>query len=81
MTIQQCLTDYLAKRGLWPNEAAEVVKALAASSPAMAGRWEEEVSGYPESLMGVLVLSLRQCALDWIDANEPKHFARAAFTG
>jgi hypothetical protein len=79
MTIREYLTSYLTNRWLWPNEAKAVVEIVEKDTPAMSGRWEEESSDYLFSLMSVLLVSVRQAALSWIDANKPKHFARAVF--
>lgn len=79
MTITEHLTGYLTKRGLWPHEATAVMDNLKAGTPAMEGRWDEDAEGYPDSLFAVLVMSVDQAALEWIDANKPKHFARPMF--
>lgn len=82
MTIEQCLTQYLDDRGLWPNETKAVMAEFRASDPAkpMTGRWNDQVDEYPSDLRAILAVSLNHTAVEWIDKHAPKHWARVMFT-
>ncbi len=81
MTIRQKLEDYLYQRGMFPNQAKAVVDALISNSDkSMEGRWDDEVEGYPPSLLAVLGMGLQHEALRWIDANCPQAWYRSLFT-
>ena len=79
MTIRQMLEDKLVNHGLWPDEAKKVMEAVAAhpASESMQGRWDSESDGYPAQLIPVLWIGVKTRAVEWIDVNKPKHFARA----
>lgn len=65
----------LVGNGLFEREADAVMEALiAGSSPAI--RWQDDVSGYPPSVIAVLWISARRKAVEYIDANCPRHWAR-----
>ncbi len=79
MTIQETLRKHLVDRGLRPLDALAIVNlyGLSNACPAdMANRFGDHTEGYPPQLMAALVFGVRQVALDWIDSNKPKHFAR-----
>ncbi len=81
MTIAQAILKHLEDNGLWGDEPAKVLAAMKASpaNEAMQGRWDDDVAGYPAPLMAVLIMGANRAAVEWIDANKPKHFARAMF--
>jgi hypothetical protein len=76
MTIQKKLGDKLIDHGLWPDEAFMVIEAMKASGDSMRGRWEEDVTAYPETMIDVLWLTAKAEAVKWIEANKPGHFAK-----
>lgn len=81
MTFTQYLTDHLTNHGLWPNEAGAVIDQWLETPPGepMQGRMSDHTQGYPDAMMAVLMLSINSAAVQWIDANKPKHFARPMF--
>ncbi len=81
MTIRgKCWKGMCVDRGLWPDEAAAVVEEQRKASDAdMQRRWNDPVSDYPTTMMAVLFLATSDYAVKWIDANEPRHFARGNF--
>lgn len=42
--------------------------------------WQDETESHPPELLAVLMLSVKQHAVVWIDANKPKHWARSMLT-
>lgn len=83
MTIRETLHKYLTDRGLWPQEADAVIDAYRdhdTTPDDMTRRMNDDTEGYPPQMMPVLIMCVKAEAVRWIDANKPKHFARAAFT-
>lgn len=82
MTIRAKLESLLVSHGLWPDEAAAVVKEMEVSetSQPMRDRWDEHESYYPKTLIAVLWAAAKDHAVKWIDTNKPQHFARGILT-
>jgi len=82
-TIRKYLEAKLFSNGLWEDQASAVVTAYENSSggQAMKGRMDDDISGYPSSMMIFLWIMVEAKAVEWIDANCPKHWARSMFTG
>jgi hypothetical protein len=77
-TIKRTLIEKLQENGLWLQEAEEVM-AMVEADPAnkdMQGRWDESPEDYPPSIMVLAWMSARDKALEWIERNKPKHFAK-----
>ncbi len=83
MTIQERILELLQEHGMWPDQAAEVVEMVKAdkANEAMAGRWDDSAEGYSISLIAALWFSIKDTALQYIDANCPKAWFRPMFTG
>lgn len=81
MTINEYLTEYLTGRGLWPAEAEAVISQWLETpgGEPLQGRVNDDTAGYPRELMVIAQLGITFEAVCWIDANKPKHFARAMF--
>ena len=89
MTIREAMRKYLTDNGLWPDEADAVLASAEKSLVrAFAGRggvqspmtwyWDDDSVGSPK-LLAAVELQVKSCALEWIDENQPAHFARPAF--
>jgi hypothetical protein len=83
MSIEKVITEKLINNGLFPDDAAKVVEAMKAdpANEAMASRWNDDPEGYPPQIMALVWFSAKQHALEWIDANCPKAWYRAVFSG
>lgn len=84
MTIREFLTQHLTDNGLFDDEAAAVIELAARPQeqgglPTMHHRLNDSLDGYPASFSAVLIMSIPRYALQWIDANKPKHWARPMF--
>jgi len=79
MTIEEQIKEWLFSQGMWENQAAAIVEIMKAddANKAMAGRWGED---YPDALFPALLPSVKQAALDYIDANCPQTHLRHLFT-
>lgn len=82
-TIEQNLTRYLYTGGMFENDAKAIMADYKASdlAKAMKNRWNDPASEYPVPLMTTLVIGLNHIAVEWIDKNAPKHWARPMFAG
>lgn len=80
-TIEDKLKEMLFNHGLFEDQTATVMEMMKADevNEAMEGRWGENVEDYPPVLLSVLWLSMRDCALRYIDANCPKAWFRSLF--
>ena len=78
-TVKATLTDYLTSKGLWTDEAEDVVTALQAQPGNESLRFSDPAECYPPTMLAVLKLDARAEALNWIDENMPRHFARSMF--
>jgi hypothetical protein len=81
MTIQEKMTRLLEDNGLSPDQAQAVIQLAIAdkSLKFMKTRWDDECGGYPSPLFAVVWKSIKYMAVEWMDANMPKHFARSMF--
>ena len=73
-TFESKLTEMLIERGMFEQQATEVMQRVKTdkASEAMKGRWNDDVSGYPEQLLHVAWYDVKQHALAWIDENAPQ---------
>lgn len=81
MTFEEKCLNLLQEYGMWPDQAMEVLEMVKAdeANKAMIGRWSDSVEGYPASLIAVLWLSVKDVALQYIDANCPTAWFRTMF--
>lgn len=77
MTVRDKLEDMLVGHGLWPDEAKTVTDKVVTEPAAevMRTRWTEPAGGYPPQLFNVIFMTARRCAIEYLKANKPKHFA------
>lgn len=91
MTWRTWMEKYLTDRGLWPKEAMLVAEIAASSNEVIGGSidpdsneivggiFDRSQEGYPPAMSAIIAISLDREALEYIDANKPKHFARPMF--
>jgi hypothetical protein len=81
MTIESKLTKMLIDRGMFPEQAAEVIAAVKAdkANEEISIRFSDDEEGYPLQLMAAMWETTRQHALEWIDANLPRAWFRPLF--
>lgn len=81
MTFSELVTSYLEKNGMFPNQSNAVLAKVQASEAGqtMKGRWNDDVSGYPDIMQGLVLLSANDCAVEYIDAEIPKAWFRPMF--
>lgn len=82
MKIRDYFIEKLAENGFWPEDAVHLMDNLIArdESPAMEGRWEEEVEDYPPVMMTVLWnCDVRPAGLEFIKKSHPQAWYRPMF--
>ncbi|MDB5260376.1 MAG: hypothetical protein JWN37_607 [Candidatus Nomurabacteria bacterium] len=81
MKIKDKMAKALFDRGLFEEQAEAVLKQYVESDlgKEMANRMEDDESDYPPTMMTIVGMGVKQTALEWIDANCPKHWARPLF--
>jgi hypothetical protein len=80
-TFRSYAIDKLNDHGLWPEEVEAVMQAvvLDPANDAMRDRWDDPINGYPSIMLSILWLTVRTSAAEWLAANKPCHWSRAAF--
>jgi hypothetical protein len=79
MTFQEFSIKYLTDRGMFDNQAVQVVEGVKSYQPSMVSLWNQSIDGYPDAVKTGLVLSLRSSAVEWIDNNLPQAWFRSMF--
>lgn len=84
MTWREWIMKYLTDNGLWSQEAEAVFERyIAVPGEDMQRRLNDKIDGYPPQMQAqmqaVLLFGLQDTALEWIDANKPRHWARPMF--
>lgn len=77
MTIQQKMHNMLVDHLMWDDEATEVIDKAKESEvlSSMVGRWNDDTTDYPPTLLSVVWISVRDCAIEWLQERAPKHIA------
>lgn len=82
MKFREKAVKTLYSQGLFEDQAKEIVEKYI-NSPAgelMKDRMDDDESGYPAQFFSVIWIGVKVVAVDWIDENCPKHWARPMFT-
>lgn len=83
MTVRDKLIDYLVKRGMFPEDANEILLVFDLTQKEMLPDYHITYSSpcddYPDAVYLVWSLELNRLALQWIDANCPRAWYRMMF--
>jgi len=79
MTFKEALIKHLADNGMFPDQADSVFAQYSADNDSMVGRWNDEIEGYPDIMLNVLVMGINSEAVRWIDKCLPKAWYRPMF--
>ncbi len=81
MTVREKLEDRLQDHGLWPEDATAAFDFMLEKHRDVSWikdvKWNDPVEAYPASFFAVALITLKDAAVEWIDANKPEHYARA----
>jgi hypothetical protein len=77
VTIREKMTSLLVNHGLWPKEAAEVMRREVEAAPneLMRHRWDDPAEDYPQPLLVALWVGVRTRAVSYLKETKPEHFA------
>lgn len=81
MTFEDAMRQRLTNSGMFPDQVDAVVERVKAApeNEPMAQRWSDNASGYPSQMLGVLWLTAKTHALEYIDAECPQAWFRPLF--
>lgn len=82
MTWTELCVKFIYENGVFEEDAkkiVEVAKGHKLFAETMKSRWNDKVSDYPEVMKGVILISLKSVALEWIEANQPQAWYKAMF--
>jgi len=77
-TVKEKLHEYLTSNRLWPEEAEEILDSIEMDKThyALNEVIHKQADGYPTQFFAAANMTVRFAALDWIDANKPRHYAQ-----
>lgn len=81
MTLREWAIKNLVDKGLFEDQAMEIMK-FAKFHPALEevqSRWDDDISGYQESLLEAIWEPIRHMALEWIKVYKPTAWYRPLF--
>lgn len=79
MTFREWAEKYCVDRGMFPDQAKEVVDMTASDNAVMAMRWNGQVEGCPQKMLVIMAMEINHHALALIDAKMPKAWFRPMF--
>jgi hypothetical protein len=81
MKIQEYVVKQLCQGGLVPDEALAVLDIVKndPDNKDMAGRWDDDISGYPSYLVAAVVYNAQYHARIWFTTNKPNSLYRLTF--
>jgi len=80
MTFREKLTEMLYERGLFKEQAEKVLEFYENSlGDGMKGRLDDNANDYPEAVMVTVWMGVCESAVQWIDTEQPQHWARPMF--
>ena len=81
MTIEEAVKKYIVDKGVFPEEADQILVLVKAdlANEAMKDRWNDHIEDYSKQALNVLYVSVDFSALAWIDKNCPKAWYRLCF--
>ena len=83
MTIFEWAIEFCKQRGMLEANATTVVEKVILH-PATAGireRWGDSFESYPEPLQKLLVKVICECAVQWIELEDPRAYYKPLFDG
>ena len=79
MSFYEYITNQLTQRGMFNNQAKEVIENVMKNQPEMDGRWEDDINGYPPALRNLIWVTVEHEALNYIKLRCPEAWFRAIF--
>lgn len=83
MTLTEYMVKQLTDRGMWEKDAITILTIIKAEEETKDIHWNDlmdQPAGYPIQLIAVLLMIIKQRALEWVDENCPEAFYRELLT-
>lgn len=79
MNFYDEMLEQLKKRGMFEEQAKEVLEVYMLKDQSMEGRWTDETDGYPPIMKAIVWASLKKDAYEWIEKNCPDAWFKPIF--
>jgi len=79
MTFFQYFMEYLTDRGLFEDQAKSVIVNAHVDLEERFDRWDDPVEDYPDTMLAIVLISVNEAAIAWIDENIPQAWYRGMF--
>ena len=81
-TLRQYFEKKLFNMLFFEEQAKEIMDNVISdkANEAMNGRWDDSCDGYPQTMLPVLWMSVKDHALKWIEEKQPNHMAKMVLT-
>jgi hypothetical protein len=79
MTVETAMTTYLISNGMSDNQAESVIIESKESMSDTFNNWDSEMDAYSSVLQSLLVTTVKQVALGWLNANKPSAWFKPVF--
>lgn len=79
MNFYDFFTKQLTSLGMFPNQAKDVMTITMERHSEMKGRWDEDITSYPQQLQNIIWLSIEDIALEYIEKNVPEAWFKPIF--
>ena len=82
-TFEQWTVEYMVSRGVFDDVAATILETIKNDEiyKDMAGRWQDDISGYPEVMLSVMAMAINRLVLEWCEKNAPLAWFKPLFGG
>lgn len=81
MNFKEAMIEAMTSRGMFESQAEEVMVQVIEQNllPDMETRWYEDVRHYPENLVNILWLNVKEVAYKWIEEHAPMAWFKPMF--
>ena len=79
MSFYNYYLDELTKRGLFKEQAEQILERCIQKKDSMQDRWDEPIDSYPRSVLTTIWLNIKDEALDFIKETCPEAWFRPIF--
>ena len=81
MTFEQKIQEMLVANWMFESQAKEVINEMKKDKwiESMEGRWNDDISGYPDTIVNAMWFAAKTAALDYIEKNIPQAWFKPMF--
>jgi hypothetical protein len=74
MTFKEMIQEYMKETIYFDRDIEDIMAGIESEIHYMKGRWNDDINGYPESVIICINLNVDIFVLEWLKKWEPKHF-------